>query len=499
MAKNNNVRDFAKDIADALRAKKNSTEKINPQNFSTEIANLTTGGYNINQVVEGDYCDLYIEDADDIVVKYECIAIDYDGTILKKEYLPAGAEFILPQFPNHDRLTAEEWSGTVEVVEGKAIVPNRDIIFGVVYTTKSGYTEFDIKLNVTTGLHVILNLSGEKDWGDGTTDSSTTHDYGDYGEYTIKWGGSNLNTGESYKNLFAEYSDEEDFKCVKAHIGSNVTSIGTSFYFNNSLIALTIPKSVVDVSTDAFYVLDNLRCIVFSSNLTSIAVNAMLLWVVVPHTCEKISVSSNTLKNLPLPDTLIEVECTSNNLEHINLPSSVKNLTINGDALLELNLPDGVDVLSVSCNNIKSLTIPASVSRIYSLMANNLDSLIIPDNVAGSIHTLDLQYIKYLKLSDNITTIGGGSRFLSNLYCLKEIKMPSKLEFIVKKCFTTACYSLEKIDFSSLAQIPSQKSSSFKISPFCKVVVPDEFYDTLYNDSSWGEIKNNLCKASEVV
>ena len=44
MAKNDNIQDLLKDVADAIRSKKGSEELINPQEFSTEIANLPSGG-----------------------------------------------------------------------------------------------------------------------------------------------------------------------------------------------------------------------------------------------------------------------------------------------------------------------------------------------------------------------------------------------------------------------------------------------------------------------
>lgn len=43
MAKNDNVQDLLIDVANAIREKKGTTDLINPQNFSTEIASIETG------------------------------------------------------------------------------------------------------------------------------------------------------------------------------------------------------------------------------------------------------------------------------------------------------------------------------------------------------------------------------------------------------------------------------------------------------------------------
>ena len=43
MAKNNNLTDFLTDVANAIRTKKGTTGAINPQNFSSEIASISTG------------------------------------------------------------------------------------------------------------------------------------------------------------------------------------------------------------------------------------------------------------------------------------------------------------------------------------------------------------------------------------------------------------------------------------------------------------------------
>ena len=51
MSKADNLKDFLTDVADAIRAKKGTTDLINPQNFSAEIAALS-GGLDIVEMTE---------------------------------------------------------------------------------------------------------------------------------------------------------------------------------------------------------------------------------------------------------------------------------------------------------------------------------------------------------------------------------------------------------------------------------------------------------------
>lgn len=51
MSKTDNLTDFLTDVADAIREKKGTTEKINPQNFSEEIRGIESGG-NIGYMVD---------------------------------------------------------------------------------------------------------------------------------------------------------------------------------------------------------------------------------------------------------------------------------------------------------------------------------------------------------------------------------------------------------------------------------------------------------------
>jgi len=46
MAKNDNLKDFLTDVANAIREKKGTTDLINPQDFAAEIASIQSGGGN---------------------------------------------------------------------------------------------------------------------------------------------------------------------------------------------------------------------------------------------------------------------------------------------------------------------------------------------------------------------------------------------------------------------------------------------------------------------
>lgn len=79
MAKNNNVKDFTKDVADAIRAKKGTTALINPQNFSNEIASIETGEYNVESVVNEDGT------TQTLVITHYGYVENYDGTYVNND------------------------------------------------------------------------------------------------------------------------------------------------------------------------------------------------------------------------------------------------------------------------------------------------------------------------------------------------------------------------------------------------------------------------------
>lgn len=283
----------------------------------------SSGEYNIEQVTLDDgTCELKITDAagggggsgGSVIGRrygeFRCVAIDYDGTILKEEWLNTGDVFTLPEFPTHDRLVAQNWSASQEIVDNSITVDDKDFICGAVYTTASGKSEFDIVLNKATGLEVSVRISGTKDWGDGTSDTSTTHTYTDYGEYTISCSGTSMASSSS-AGVFNQSSSGYNMWCVGAYLAiPSVTEY--AFQWCSGLRTITFCDGTT-VGKFALLVTSNLKAVIFPYTTDSTAIQQSCCnkcnakYIVIPYGYK--SLSSNALERtnfeiIVLPDTI---------------------------------------------------------------------------------------------------------------------------------------------------------------------------------------------------
>ena len=256
MAKNNNLTDFLTDVADAIRTKKGTTAKINPQDFSSEIASIPTGGGSAT------------------TSKSSVNFYDYDGTLLhsysKDEFLALSA---LPDLPTREGLTCQGWNYTL--AKAKEYVTSYDILdIGATYITDDGKTRLYIKIAANGRITVPLYFSQTAangvtiDWGDGSTtqtltgtgNKNTTHTYASIGDYIITLkvtsGTLGLGNGNSSYSVLGSTNNNGKVYCnmlQKAEIGSSVTSIGNSA-FNGcySLSSINIPEGVTSIGNYTF-------------------------------------------------------------------------------------------------------------------------------------------------------------------------------------------------------------------------------------------------------
>lgn len=377
MAKNDNLTDFLTDVADAIRAKKGTTAKINPQNFAREIASISTGG--------GDT---------------------------------------------------------------PAPTPTPDIpVIG------DGKTYLYIKIAAPGRMTVPLNFSQTVangvtiDWGDGsatqtldgTGNVNTTHTYADVGEYTISLNpssGCTLGLGHNSSSY-----------CVMGR------TVANGRVYCNMLQAVEIGKNVTTISAYAFSNCYSLASVVISQGVTSIGDYAFFY--------------CSSLASVVIPDSVTSIgnyafdHCYS--LASIAIPDSVTS--IGGSVFL-------------GCYSLASVVIPQGVTRIGSntfYQCYSLSSIVIPDSVT-SIGNYAFNYcysLASIVITDSVTSIGNGAFF--------------------------DCCGMAFYDFRTSKAVPtlSNTSTFSNIPSDCKIVVPDDLYDSWIVATYWSTHASQIVKASE--
>ena len=236
--------------------------------------------------------------------------IDYDGTVLLEKRGNNGDSFDLPSAPSHEGLVFQEWSASCPITDGKVVIDNNNIMAGAVYTTASGQNEFDITLTKVTGLAVTLNMDGTKDWGDGTSDTNTTHTYTAYGDYIIKCNGTTMTTSSS-GGLFGQSNSAPNYYCTAARLATAIQTISYAFEYCYSLANVIISREMTGIGeNDSFYRCLSLTCVVIPQGIASIGITSFqfcfsLAEIVIPQSVTHINTdafySCYSLTNIIIP------------------------------------------------------------------------------------------------------------------------------------------------------------------------------------------------------
>lgn len=383
--------------------------------------------------------------------QYLVQVIDYDGTVLKSANLDTGATFTLPNAPTHEKLIFQEWSSPVTISNNSITVVDSDITIGVTYKTASGLTEIDITLTKVTGLTVTCKMTGQKNWGDGTTDSSTTHTYADYGEYTITCNGTLL-----VGYIFGQSTIINNYYCTAVRVGELVTNFASNAFRNcASISSISIPNSILAIGSSAFD-------------------------------------GCNSLKSITIPESI---------------PALTSDMFYNCSNLISIAIPASIVSGGISkfqnCINLTSITIPTNQRIISDSEFRNCDNLIsvtIPANVTeiGNYAFYNCRRLQAINFSENsqLQTIDESAfQLCTNL---TTITIPEGVTEIGLSAFAS-CVSITKYDFTSATSVPTLTSNAFfNINDICKIVVPDTLYDEWISATNWVTYANYIYKASEV-
>lgn len=361
MAKNDNLTDFLTDVANAIRAKKGTTAKINPQDFSSEIASIESGGGSATVVA---------------LASKDVNFLDYDGTILysytKEQFLALSA---MPELPTREGLICQDWNYRWE--EAVSYVTDYGKLnVGAMYITDDGDTRLYIRIATEGRMTVPLYWSQTTssgvgiDWGDGsaiqfvsdTGNKNTTHTYTKSGDYVIRLKVANnctleLGDGTSVGVMGSTESFSSAYRNMlqKVEIGTRVTKIANyAFYSHNSLAFVTIPNSVTSIGDRAFQSCYSLVSVTIPANIKSIATTMF-------NYCY-------SLKSIAIP-----VSVTS-------IGSSVFYACY---ALLLISLPNKVASIGASafrnCSSLASIIIPSSLTIIQNSLFYDCKGMAIYD------------------------------------------------------------------------------------------------------------------------
>lgn len=168
-------------------------------------------------------------------------------------------------------------------------------------------------------------------------------------------------------------------------------------------------------------------------------------------------------------------------------------------------IPDNVTKIGNNafqqCYSLASVVIPANVTSIgNSAFANcySLTSLVIPDKVTSfGTNIFDSCYsLASVVISNNITSISNYA--FQSCYSLASVVIPKNVTSIGNNAFYS-CYGMYYYDFSQCTSVPTLGNSAVftSISSTCKMIVPDDLYDTWIAATNWSSHKSKIVKASE--
>ena len=363
MARNNNLTDFLKDVADAIREKTNASGLVNPQDFPERIGAIeTTGGQ-----PEGTH-----------TVRF----IDVDGTILKTQYVADGGSATVPANPSREKCEFVKWSDPYTNI-------TRDTDVFPLYKSADGNSWYRVKAAAgdLVSLSVYLESSSSPltaDWGDGATGSVTgwgryielSHVYADAFDGWVK-------VSSEVGHRLSTYT-EGNPAVTEIIVGDNVSALASVARGMANLKAIVIPETVTQFNGRMFRSCTSLSALVFPDGVTTITTDQSSL--------------ATRLRHVRLPGTLTAMPqnllayCTS--LQSVVIPSGVTSIGNsafqNCTSLQSVVIPSGVTSIGTYafqyCTSLQSVVIPSGVTSIGNNAFQNctsLQSVVIPSGVTS--------------------------------------------------------------------------------------------------------------------
>ena len=517
MAKTDNLTDFLTGVANAIRTKKGTTAKINPQNFETEIGSITT-----SKPEQEKTAALSMSSGNQI------ISPD-DGKVLSKVTITKPTT-LMPENIRKDTNIGgvvgtleevkpeQEKTTDLSMLNGNQIVsPDSGKVLSKVTITKpTTLTPENIKKNIEIG-GVVGTLEEAKPEQEKTANATNSKqiispDNGKTLSSVIVEAAPLPNMyNTKYRNINKCLIDENNkiliLGCDNSIVPSDgsVTSIDEQAFLNCSgLTSVTIPDGVTSIGYSAFDGCSGLTSVTIPNSVTSIGVSAF-------QNCR--------------------------NLTSVTIPNgvtSIVNYTFSGcRGLTSVTIPDGVTSIGYyafeNCRGLTSITIPDSVTAIYdeafeycsgieSLVvttgnkkyhsANNCiietdtkalivgcKTSVIPSD--GSV-TRIRQYsfagcsgLMIITIPDSVTSIGQYA--FMNCHGLTSVTIGNGITYIDKSAFS-GCDALTSI--TMLSTTPPRLGSNVIPSNVTTITVPVGCGDAYKTAAGWSDYADKIVEAT---
>lgn len=434
MAKNDNLQDFLTDVADAIRAKKGTTAKINPQDFSSEIASIQSG----------------VEPKEMKDVNF----YDYDGTILYSYSWDEALQLTeMPPLPSHDGLICQGWNWTLEEMQANEGMCD----VGAMYITDDGRTRLYIDVEddeTEDDLSIDLYFSNTDTptikiyWGDKTEETYEvtnntfyTHKYSSKGKYVIEIEVLNnrLSIGQTNIGLCGS-NYIKSRKVQKIELGNNIvlTKPKCLQYLLN-LYSITIPIDVVIGNHANCFLYSQLRHISFPPNMT------------------------NNIGGFEGCVQLATISFSPNMKTTVGFTGmfALKRLVFSKGTFLNTN-----QLLALNAHSIR---------LIYNITIQDYShhSFATCRNLASLPH-----------IEGTHTTIGDS--FCANCWSLQKFECANSVTSIAQNAFQN-CYSMRYYDFTKLSAVPTlANANAFTGMPAdCEIRVPMALVDEWKAATNW--------------
>ena len=375
---------------------------------------------------------------------YKTKVIDYDGTILYSDTQDVGdaAKDIVLNI-KHDGLTLEGFSSNQQTtllssLENVKKIYNYDEIIGPIYTTTSGMCEFDIVVTKKTGLTVQLNMAGTKSWGDGASDSTTSHTYAKYGNYTVTCSATSWSITSS-NGIVGQLSDSNLRGLLQRARLKNVNNSIPAYCFQycEALETVSIPNGITSLGSYSFSYCKSLKALILPPTLTTINTYSF-------NYC------------LALKALLWPRKTTTIRSQTLNQNKSLTHFTINSNLTRYYSSDHS---LVSNCSGIEELEIPSSQTNIRYQ------------------DYYDCRCLSKIRFWGNITEVASSAFYSPN--------------------GTTA---LNMVYFNNNTVVPTLADTNAfgMLNTNGRIVVPDSLYDEWITATNWATYADYIYKKSEV-